>query len=185
MSDGFLGGLETATTTESKPAEEAQSGSAVSAEEAPLQAERAALEQATEQKDAFLERSHEQVPETSSVVAEAAPQAQVAVVEAAPPDEVMTEVEKILEDGLGNFVETMPEDARQRFLAKGREVSTSIAVMVRSFKVELRSVIHLVREWLMTIPSVNRYFLEQEAKIKTDRIITLAKNRKQQAEHQV
>lgn len=185
MSDGFLGGLETATTNESKPAEEAQPGNAVSAEEAPLQAERAALEQSAEQKDTFLEQSHVQTPEVPSVQTEGALPAPEVIVETAPPDEVMTEVEKILEDGLGNFVETMPKDAQERFLAKGREVSTSIATMVRSFKVELRSVMHLVREWLMTIPGINRYFLEQEAKIKTDRIIKLAKNRKQQAEHQI
>jgi hypothetical protein len=28
----------------------------------------------------------------------------------------------------------------------------------------------LIREWLLIIPGVNKYFLEQEAKIKTDKI---------------
>ena len=43
--------------------------------------------------------------------------------------------------------------------------------MVRAYKVKVRDVVHLIREWLLVIPGVNAFFLEQEAKIKTDRIL--------------
>jgi len=184
MSDGFLGGLESTPNEEPKSVETTPQEGSISVEEAPLQAERAALEQVAEQKDTFLEEAPTQSPVAQDAGASSA-QVPEAIVESAPPDEVIVEVEKILEDGLGDFVETMPEDARQRFLSKGKEVSTKIALMVRTLKVELNNVIQLIREWLMTIPSVNRYFLEQEAKIKTDRIITLARSQKEQIQQNV
>lgn len=92
-------------------------------------------------------------------------------------DEVTLEVEKILEDGLGDFVQTMPTDVKWRFLHKGQEIAIVLAGMVRDYKVKVKQVIHLIRDWLLTIPGVNKFFLEQEAKIKTDRILDLEKVR--------
>jgi hypothetical protein len=184
MSDGFLGGVETTPETTPEPVEAPSVESAANIEDAPLEAERAALEQSAEHKDAFLEKEAEDAP-TSQVASQAGTTPTQEQVQATPIDEVEMEVEKILEDGLGDYVESMPEDARQRFLLKGREVSVQIADMVRKFKVELRRTISLIRDWLMTIPGVNRYFLEQEAKIKTDRIISLARTRKEDGERQV
>ena len=86
-------------------------------------------------------------------------------------DEALLEVEKILEDGLGDFVMSLPEAPKARFLLLGREIATKIAKMVRTYKVKVRDVVHLIREWLLIIPGVNAFFLEQEAKIKTDRIL--------------
>lgn len=94
-------------------------------------------------------------------------------------DEVYLEVEKILEDGLGSFVETMEPTAKERFLKKGREVTGLIAAMVRSLHVKTKDVFHLLKEWLLTIPGVNKFFLEQEVKIKTDRIIDLEQVRRE------
>ncbi|MCE9586351.1 hypothetical protein K8R04_03475 [Candidatus Uhrbacteria bacterium] len=184
MSDGFLQGAGVAPEKAPVPVVTPPVESAAVLEDAPLLADRAAFEQSAERKDEFLEKPAEDAPTTTVAagstavpVAEAAP--------AVPADEVMIEVEKIMEDGLGDYVESMPEDARQRFLAKGRDVSTQIAVMVRELKVEIRRVVSLISDWLLTIPGVNRYFLEQEAKIKTDRIISLARNRKEDSERQV
>lgn len=184
MSDGFLQGAGAAPEKIPETVEAPSVESAASVEDAPLAADRAAFEQSAERKDEFLEKAAEDAPTTqvaaapaTGAVAESAPAAEV--------DPVTLEVEKILEDGLGDYVEAMPAEARQRFLTKGRDVSTQIALMVRQFKVELRRTITLIRDWLLTIPGVNRYFLEQEAKIKTDRIISLARARKEDAERQV
>jgi hypothetical protein len=184
MSDGFLGGVETTPEKIPEPAESPSVESGATLEDAPLAADRAAFEQSAERKDEFLEKAAEEAPTTQVAATPVAG----AAAEAAPvpeADAVTLEVEKILEDGLGDYVEAMPPDARQRFLAKGRDVSTQIALMVRQFKVELRRTITLIRDWLLTIPGVNRYFLEQEAKIKTDRIISLARARKEDADRQV
>lgn len=142
-------------------------------------AERQAEEEALvkEAKEDFLEAPEQPTP--------AATAAQTVVVSSPPiKDEVMLEVEKILEQGLGDFVAAMPETARQRFQQKGTEVAGQIADMVRRFSVKIKKVLTLIRDWLLTIPGVNKYFLEQEAKIKADRIVDLEKFRRDQAAKQ-
>lgn len=97
-------------------------------------------------------------------------------------DEVMLEVEKILEDGLGAYYRDWPEEAQVQFRQKGKEVSGEIANMVRTLSVQARRVLKLIHDWLLTIPSVNKFFLEQEAKIKTDRILDLENTYKEDAQ---
>ena len=97
---------------------------------------------------------------------------------AATKDETVIEVEHVLEEGLGPFFESLPPDARPVFKEKGEEVATELAKMVSSLHVNVRRALRLIADWLKTIPGVNRFFLEQEAKIKTDRIVALAEERK-------
>ena len=141
-------------------------------------AERQAEEEALveETKEEFLEAPEKPSPVVAAVSAVAVP----------PPvkDDVMIEVEKILEQGLGDFVAAMPEPARQRFEQKGTEVAGQIADMVRRFGVKIKKVLVLIRDWLLTIPGINKFFLEQEAKIKADRIVDLEKFRRDQAAKQ-
>lgn len=94
-----------------------------------------------------------------------------------PPDEVAEDVQKILEDGLEEAVVAMSADAKERFFQKGKEIGALVAEMVRTYKVEVKRVLRMLKEWLTTIPGVNRFFLEQEAKIKTDRILELERVR--------
>lgn len=135
-------------------------------------------EQATEQqKDTFLEQAGEAAP-TTTVVAGAGQQAAAQIVEEVPKDEVTIEVEKILEYGLGDYIPDMPEEARERFLKKGGEVASQLSTMVRTLNVQVNLVVTLIKEWLLTIPGVNRYYIEQEAKIKTDQIVDLVNVRR-------
>jgi hypothetical protein len=97
-------------------------------------------------------------------------------------DEVVIEVEKILEDGIGPFYKTLPEEAKPLFKQKGEEASRQISEMVRTMHVQVKRVLELIHAWLKTIPGVNKFFLEQEAKIKTDRIVALAEERRREAE---
>lgn len=140
----------------------------------------AALQMDAEQQEGFLEMAeaapmsgviHEQVPSQSAAPAAASPIVM-------KKDEVMIEVEKILEDGLEGYFDQLPEEAKPRFRQKGEEVAMQIAGMVRTFRVQVKKVLLLIRDWLLTIPGVNKFFLEQEAKIKTDRVIELEKVRR-------
>jgi uncharacterized protein YgbK (DUF1537 family) len=119
-------------------------------------------------KEDFLEEAP-----TSALPATATAEPQASAVEV-QKDEVTIEVEKILEAGLGDYVPDMPEEARQRFLKKGGEVAAQLSVMVRTLNIHVSLVLKLLKEWLLTIPGVNKYFIEQEAKIKADKIIDLA-----------
>ena len=86
-------------------------------------------------------------------------------------DVVMMGIQAILRDNLGEATAAMPEEAKTRFWAKAQEIGVVVADMVRQYKVEVKRVLHLLVEWLHTIPGVNKFFLEQEAKLKTDRIL--------------
>lgn len=127
-------------------------------------------EMAAEKKnEAFLEPAP-----TTAVAPQASQQADAPVVQDVVKDEVTIEVEKILEYGLGDYIPDMPDEARERFLKKGGEVAAQLSVMVRTLNVQVSLVVGLIKEWLLTIPGVNRYYIEQEAKIKTDQIVELA-----------
>lgn len=129
------------------------------------------MEEAREEERGFLEN----VTETEEAqAATPAPAAQpTALQEPEGKDEVLLEVEKILEDGLEPLYQSMDATAKEKFQKKGKEVSNRIANMVRSFKLKMDRVILLIRSWLLTIPGVNKFFLEQEAKIKADKVLDL------------
>jgi hypothetical protein len=97
-------------------------------------------------------------------------------------DAYHVKVERILEDNLGDVYLSMPQQTRILFKARGEEAASKLRTMIESAKVKAQTVLHLIREWLKLIPSVNRYFLEQEAKIKTDKIILLAAQKQQEKE---
>lgn len=149
-------------------------------DESPLAADERAFEQleANEQKDAFLEQA-EAAP-TSSVQTASATDPQAVTAQAIAKDEVTVQLEKILEDGLGEYVAAMPEEARVRFLYKGQETANAITAMVRSLHIQAKKVVELIRSWLLTIPGVNKFFLEQEAKIKTDKVLELEREYREQ-----
>ena len=57
------------------------------------------------------------------------------------------------------------------FKLKGEEVARNIEQVVAAGKSKAKQILHWIKDWLKLIPGVNRFFLEQEAKIKTDKII--------------
>lgn len=89
-------------------------------------------------------------------------------------DPTTVAVEKILEEDLGDLYIKLDPQTKEKVKQEGDVVVGKIRTMVDSFRVKARVVLHLIRDWLRTIPGINKYFLEQEAKIKTDKILDLA-----------
>lgn len=88
-------------------------------------------------------------------------------------DEMTVQIEHIMEEGLKDaFKELSPAEA-QEFKIKGEETALQIRNMMRKGKVKVKKIFTLLIEWLKLLPGVNRFFLEQEAKIKTDKIISI------------
>ncbi len=97
----------------------------------------------------------------------------------APPaqrtkDPTLKRVEEILEAGLAETYFSLPPAVRPKFKAKGEEVARAVQTMITSATLQAKKVVRLLVAWLRVIPHVNRFFLEQEAKIKTDRIVEYA-----------
>lgn len=71
---------------------------------------------------------------------------------------------------------SLPEARRAAFKATGEVVANKITDMIIYGKAKVKEVWKLIGEWLRVVPGVNKYFLEQEIKIKTDKIMMFAES---------
>ena len=85
------------------------------------------------------------------------------------------QIDQILADGLEGAFLSLPPDKQATFKAEGEITAKKINSLLSQTKVKLRQIVSLIRRWLSLIPGVNKFFLEQEAKIKADKIIKLKK----------
>ncbi len=92
-------------------------------------------------------------------------------------DTISVEVEKIMEEGLRDAFVKLPPADREMFKIKGEQTAYQIRDLLRATHVKVKKVFALLMEWLKLLPGVNRFFLEQEAKIKADKIIALKHRR--------
>ena len=87
--------------------------------------------------------------------------------------EALRNIESVMEADLAEVYKTMPPDVKQEFRKKGEETATQIEKMLYQVKVHSKKIFQLLFIWLRIIPGVNKFFLEQEAKLKTDEIMRL------------
>ena len=85
----------------------------------------------------------------------------------------LEKIENVLEEDLEEFYFQLPARTQAEFRAQGEETASQIAVLLSVVKVQVRKILELIIKWLRIIPHVNKYFLEQEAKIKTDKLLEL------------
>jgi len=88
-------------------------------------------------------------------------------------DELTIKIEKILEDGLDDAYQRLSPIAKQEFKIKGEQAALKIRDLLKSTNLKLKKILKIILDWLRLLPGVNRFFLEQEAKIKADKIIAL------------
>jgi hypothetical protein len=94
--------------------------------------------------------------------------------------EEQKKVESILSDGLAELYTELPENRREEFKQKGEEAASQIVILMQSAKVKVGKVVDLIKGWLSMIPGVNKFFLEQESKIKADRLLEYKKDQEEQ-----
>jgi hypothetical protein len=80
------------------------------------------------------------------------------------------EIEKILEKDLGDIYINLPAEKQQQFKVVGEQTAVAINDLYNKGKLTIKRIIELIRKWLGLVPGVNKFFLEQEAKIKADEI---------------
>ncbi len=97
----------------------------------------------------------------------------------------LKEVESVLTENLTEIYQSMTPQEQIAFRQKGEEVAKTIEGLVVTFRATTRKVLDLIRGWLAMIPRVNRYFLEQESKIKTDDVMQLQKKLKKERKQRV
>ena len=88
-------------------------------------------------------------------------------------DEVTVKVEKIMEEGMADAFKELNPIERQEFKIKGEETALQIRELLKATHIKIKKIFRLLFEWLKMLPGINRFYLEQEAKIKADKIISL------------
>jgi len=85
------------------------------------------------------------------------------------------EIENVLANDLDDLFLDMDAPTQVKFKNAGEEASRAIDRLIVHGKLTARKVAEIIKKWLSLIPGINRFFLEQETKIKTDKIISLQK----------
>ena len=92
---------------------------------------------------------------------------------AKPNDPVVASIESILAEDLYEHFQAMPPALQAKFRQKGDETVSKLSQMVGKAVIKAKEVLKLIVGWLKLLPGVNKYFLEQESKIKADKILEL------------
>jgi len=90
--------------------------------------------------------------------------------------ETLTKIENVLQEDLEDIYFQMPPEKQQEFKKAGEETATQIEILLKETKIKIKKVLGLIKNWLKIIPGINKFFLEQEAKIKADKILDISEN---------
>ncbi|MBI5254540.1 hypothetical protein HY932_02030 [Candidatus Falkowbacteria bacterium] len=140
-------------------------GAGASKQEVPMSAERVddlAAVEADKKEAAYIEQqtgAEETITPAGPAIAQKSP--------------YIVAVETILEEDLKDLYVNLPENKKEAFKKEGERVAGKIEKIIQSAKVSVSKIISLIRNWLLMIPGVNKLFLEQEAKIKADKILAV------------
>jgi hypothetical protein len=85
----------------------------------------------------------------------------------------LIKIENILEQDLETVYFKMPPVWQQKFKIQGEKTAAKIEQLLKQTKIKTKKIFKLILDWLKMIPGVNKFFIRQEAKIKTDKIIKL------------
>lgn len=100
-------------------------------------------------------------------------------------DELLVDIEGILADDLTDIFLELPDDKKLAFKQKGEEVAQKVREAIQSGKFKIGKALGWIREWLRMIPSVNKYFIDQEAKIKADKLLRYQADQKSRLQNKV
>lgn len=88
-------------------------------------------------------------------------------------DALTMQVEKIMEENLQDAYKALSSVKQQELKIMGERTAYAIRQLLAKTRVKVKKIFTLLLKWLQLLPGVNRYFLEQEAKIKADKILSL------------
>jgi|AntAceMinimDraft_4_1070372.scaffolds.fasta_scaffold03974_7 hypothetical protein len=92
-------------------------------------------------------------------------------------DELTQRIEELMETGIEDAYAELSPIEQQEFKIKGEETAWKIRQALKKTHVKIKEIFKLLFEWLKMLPGINKFFLEQEAKIKADKIFSLKKNK--------
>ncbi|OGL79771.1 hypothetical protein A3J43_03480 [Candidatus Uhrbacteria bacterium RIFCSPHIGHO2_12_FULL_54_23] len=141
--------------------------------EAPQEAERAEITPAEAAERAAAE-SEAGVKAAPSAASPAAP----APATPAEKSVQLQRIEAVLQSDLEDLYFQMDEAHRTLFKEEGEKTARAIDQLMAAARATAQKILYLIQRWLRLIPGINKFFLEQEAKIKTDKMMALADEKK-------
>lgn len=100
---------------------------------------------------------------------------QVSKPEIKPEKDSMTmKIEAVLEEGVENDFKNMSPQQQAAFMHEGEELAERLKAMRESGKFDAGLANKQITRWLRGIPDVSALFLEQAAKIKTDKLKSIS-----------
>jgi len=91
----------------------------------------------------------------------------------APLSQRQKEIETVLSEGMQDIYLNLTPERRREFKRAGEETAKKINQLLVKAKINIGEIIKLIKKWLSLIPGVNKYFLEQAAKIKADELVKM------------
>lgn len=88
-------------------------------------------------------------------------------------DAKLIEIENVLEQDLAQIYFDLPPESKQIFKSEGELTARKINALLLETKVAAQKIVTLIVNWLALLPGVNKFFIEQEAKIKADKILAM------------
>ncbi len=90
------------------------------------------------------------------------------------------DIEGVLAEGLAGYYKSLTPVQRKQFKEEGEKTASKIEALVQKARVKVIEIISLIRKWLSMLPGVNRFFVEQESKIKADKIMLIKEEQEEQ-----
>ncbi|MDP2736853.1 MAG: hypothetical protein Q8O59_03715, partial [bacterium] len=84
----------------------------------------------------------------------------------APTAKRQKQVENVLAQGMTEIYLILMPEKSLKFKAECEKTDNKINQLLAKTKIDIGEIIKLIKKWLSLIPGLNKYFLEQEAKIK-------------------
>lgn len=136
-----------------------------------------------ERPDLELEKSPEKTTERQSEVLDneddspeiAQKIAPVTAVPVISANERERAIESIMANGLEDLFLGLSPDKQLEFKKNGEETAEKINKLLDQAKVKIKKIVDLLKKWLSFLPGAGKFFIEQEAKIRADKITELRK----------
>ncbi|MFA6587555.1 MAG: hypothetical protein WCT08_00630 [Patescibacteria group bacterium] len=142
--------------------------------EKPVEVKIEKVREALEQHGERFEPKAAQQTETRELPAQAPVSSQPTMpLPIAEEEKRVQEVEQILADGLQDLYMSLPPVEQQKFKIEGEKAAREVVGLLGQVKVKIDLIISVIRRWLSIIPGVNKFFIEQESKIKAQKLLLL------------
>ncbi len=141
------------------------------------------LPQTQEQKDSLkipekapkIEKTQVSEEKSDTGVTSQTASGQQQVVDSPMSDRLKRVIDDILEEGLEDIYLNLPKETQKEFKVKGEETTTKINALLSETRIKVKKIVQAIVEWLKLVPGINKFFIKQTAKIKTDKILAAKK----------